>query len=594
MNHELSDRLRESTELIGWLWHSYMKRHTPKIVAAFVFMAIQGGCLGVLSYLIQFVFDDVLGPGDSGRLLLVGGAVLAVFAARGLSGFIQRVIMMSIGARMLYDLQMTAMRHTLSLDPAFFDANPPGQLIARINGDTRAILASWSGMLAPSIRDSVAVVSLFVAALLIDWHWTLMAIIGVPLIGLPVWLFQRFLKRISMNAASIQADILVRLDEIFHGIRTVKLYAIEEHQLERFRRAARKALSLAVRIEASVAAVPALVDIIAGFGFLVVMIFAGSDVIEGKRTLGEFMSFFTAAVLLFDPIKRLGGLTAAWEVMNVSIGRVKTVLEAEPTILEPVTEAGDGAVFEEDDLGIEFRNVGFAFGDNQVVEDLGFSVEAGKTTALVGRSGSGKTTIFNLLTRMIEPDAGSVCIGGVDVKDIEVKELRRMISVVSQDSGIFDESIRENVLLGKRDASEAEFLASARAARVDEFAEPLPQGYETRCGPKGGNLSGGQRQRVAIARALLKDSPILLLDEPTSSLDSQSEHLIQEAIASLCQGRTLLVIAHRLATVRNADRILVMDGGKIVEEGTHHELMGKSGLYNLLYTTQLSAGDSGN
>ena len=587
MNLKLLDRTRESTELIGWLWHSYMKRHTPKIAAAFVFMAIQGGMLGLLSYMIQFVFDDVLGPGDGGRLLAIGAAVLIIFSIRGLSGFIQRVIMMSIGARMQYDLQAAVMRHALSLDPAFFEANPPGQLIARINGDTRAILASWSGMLAPCIRDSVAIISLFVAAILIDWQWTLLALVGVPLIGLPVVLFQKFLKRISMTSAAIQADIVIRLDEIFHGIRTVKLYSIVEEQFQRFRRTARKALSLAVRIEASIAAVPAMVDVIAGFGFLVVMVVAGSDVIEGKRTLGEFMSFFTAAVLLFDPVKRLGGLAASWQVMNVSIGRVKTLLEAQPMITDAAEGAGPAAAVK--DHGIEFRNVSLSFGDNRVVSGVSFRAEAGGTTALVGRSGVGKTTIFNLLTRMVDPDGGSIEIGGVDLKDIRIGDLRGMISVVAQDSGIFDESIRENIVLGRRDATEEEFLAAARAAYVHEFAESLPEGYDTPCGPRGASISGGQRQRVAIARALLKDSPILLLDEPTSSLDSRSENLIQEAVAALSRRRTILVIAHRFATVRDADRILVMDEGRIVDQGTHDELMGRGGLYSLLYTTQLAS-----
>ena len=587
MNLKLIDKTRESTELIGWLWHTYMKRHSLKIAAAFLFMAIQGGMLGLLSYMIQFVFDDVLGPGDGGRLLAVGGAVLLIFTVRGLCGFIQRVIMMSIGARMQYDLQADAMRHALSLDPAFFEANPPGQLIARVSGDTRAILASWSGMLAPCIRDSVAIASLFVAAILIDWQWTLLALAGVPLIGLPVVLFQKFLKKISMNSAAIQAQIVVRLDEIFHGIRTIKLFSIDQEQFQRFRRTARKALSLAVKIEASIAAVPAMVDIIAGFGFLVVMIVAGSDVIEGKRTLGEFMSFFTAAVLLFDPVKRLGGLAASWQVMNVSIGRVKTLLEARPMIAvaaPSATKTLDGG-----NHGIDFRDVNFSFGNNSVVSGLSFSVEAGATTALVGRSGAGKTTIFNLLTRMIDPDGGCIEIGGVDVRETAIRDLRGMISVVSQDAGIFDESIRENIMLGRRDASEEEFLAAAEAAYVHEFAEALPEGYDTPCGPRGASISGGQCQRIAIARALLKDSPILLLDEPTSSLDSRSENLIQEAIAMLSHKRTILVIAHRLATVREADRILVMEEGRVVDHGTHEELMGRGGLYRLLYTTQFTA-----
>ena len=588
----LLDRTRDSTELIGWLWHTYMKRHTTRIIAAFVFMAIQGSMLGLLSFMIQYVFDDVLGPGDSSQLLSVGGAVLLVFALRGVSGFIQRVIMTSIGARMLYDLQNDAMRHVLSLDSTFFEDNPPGQLIARVNGDTRAIFASWSGMLAPCIRDSVAIISLFVTAFIIDWQWTLLALGGVPLIGLPVVLFQKFLKTISMKSAVIEAEIVVRLDEIFHGIRTVKLFLVGEEQYQRFRRTVRKALSLAVKIEASIAAVPAMVDIIAGFGFLAVMVFAGADVIAQERTLGEFMSFFTAAVLLFDPVKRLGGLAASWQVMNVSLGRVKTLLEAQPRIADAAGEPESGAASPPcEEYGIEFRNVSFSFGDNKVVDELSFHAEPGKVTALVGPSGAGKTSIFNLLTRMADLNSGCIEVGGIDIKKFRIADLRKMISVVSQDAGIFDESIKDNILLGKRDASDKEFLAAASAANVDEFAENLPNGYDTPCGPRGASISGGQGQRIAIARALLKDSPILLLDEPTSALDARAETLIRESIASLPQDRTVLVIAHRLTTVRDADKILVMDEGRVIEQGSHDELIGHGGLYAHLHATQFLPGE---
>ena len=570
---------------MGWLWHNFMKRHTPKIAVAFLFMATQGATLGLLSYMIQFVFDDVLGPGDDGKLLLVAGGVLLVFFIRGISGFLQRLIMVSIGARMKYDLQNTVMRHVLMLDPLFFESNPPGELISRINGDAQAILSAWSGMLAPCVRDSVAVISLFVAAILIDWQWTLLALVGVPIIGLPAALLRKALRKYSQNAAAIQAGIVVRLDEIFHGIRTIKLFGIDNLQFERFRKAGRKALTLNVRIKAGIAIMPMMVDIIAGFGFLAVMLVAGDDVISGRRSLGEFMSFFTAAVLLFDPVKRLGRLVASWQVMNVSISRIKLVLEAHPQIESEVNATDTAEVAHH---GIEFQHVSFGFEAGAVVSELSFTVEDGSTTALVGRSGAGKTTTFNLLTRMLDPDRGRILIGGTDISEFHSRTLRKMISVVAQDSGIFDESIRDNILLGNLQADGKQFEGVAKAARVDEFAEQLADGYDSLCGPRGSNLSGGQRQRVAIARALLKDAPILLLDEPTSSLDSRSETLIQQAISSLCQDRTILVIAHRLTTVKNADKILVIDNGKIVDSGTHDQLINRGGLYALLYRTQLS------
>ena len=455
MNLLLKDPDRRSAEMFGWLWRGYMKRHTLKTVVAFLFMAIQGAMLGLLSFMIQFVFDDVLGPGDGSKLLLVGGAVLLIFSLRGISGFIQRVIMMSVGARMHYDLQRAVMRHVFTLDPIFFDQNSPGELMARINDYTRAILDTWARMLAPCIRDAVAVASLFITALLIDWQWTLLALAAVPVIGMPVVILQKLLKRISNRAADVQAFIRVRLDEILHGMRTIKLFSAEDHQFHRYQKAIRAALSLSVKTEAAITATPAMVDVIAGLGFLAVMLVAGSDVIEGRRSLGEFMSFFTAAVLLFDPVKRLGGLAGAWQVMSVNIGRVRTLLEAAPTIVDERNARN----VEPEQLtdGIEFCDVRFSFGDQQVIDNLRFKAALGKTTALVGRSGVGKTTVFNLLTRMVDPDEGSITLGGIELQDITHSSLRRLVSVVSQDAGIFDESIRDNVLLGRIDATEEEF-----------------------------------------------------------------------------------------------------------------------------------------
>jgi ATP-binding cassette subfamily B protein/subfamily B ATP-binding cassette protein MsbA len=563
------------------LWRGYLARFWPLILLGLLFMAIEGGSVGVLSWMLQPMFDRVLVAGEAQLIPLVGLGIFGLFAARGIAGVIQRVIMARVAYSSSARLQGDLLAHALRLDQSYYASTAPGALIERVQGDVQAIERIWVGVLTAAGREAVGLASLLVVALVIDPVWTLVAVAGVPLLLLPSVVVQRYIRRKTRSLREIQGTRTTRLDEIFHGIVPIKLNAMEGYQEGRFREATDRMVRANLKASAGSATAPALVDIAVGLGFLMVLLYGGPQIVAGEKTVGEFMSFFTAMALAFQPMRRLAGVGAAWQTMMASLERIWALRDTVPTITEPVTPAADRP--ERSDVA--FRDVWLSYGDAEVLRGLSFEAPAGSVTALVGLSGAGKSTVFNVLTRLVDPGSGSVAIGGRDVRDWPIAELRGLISVVSQDTLLFDESLRENVTLGVP-TDEARLAAALDAAHVTEFLASMPDGLETRAGPRGSSLSGGQRQRVAIARAILRDTPILLLDEATSALDTRSERLVQEALTRLARDRTTLVIAHRLSTVRDADRILVLDGGRVVEEGRHEALLARGGLYAQLWGMQ--------
>ena len=579
-----SPKQQSATRLFVWLWRDYLRHHKRLLAGAVVLMMIEGSMLALISRLVQPMFDDVFTAGDRGALYFVGFAVMAIFFVRAATSAGQRILMATIQQYTAAAMRKHLLRHLMTLDSGFFQMHPPGQLIERVQGDVNAINSVWGSILTAIARDLVSLIGLLAVALWIDWRWTLLAIVGIPLLVLPSLLVQAYIRRRARNAREVAGNVSTRLDEVFHGMNQIKLNALEDYQARRYDALIQQGVRAEVRTAVGQATVPSLIDIMTGIGFLGVLIYGGSEIIAGEKTNGEFMAFFTAMSLAFDPLRRLGLMSGQWQMAAASVERLQYVLNHKPTILSPAT----AKPVPQSSPRIALDNVSLQYGDLPVLRGASFVAEAGKTTALVGASGAGKSTVFNVLTRLVEPQSGLVQVGDHPITDYELADLRGLFSVVTQDAALFDETLRDNILLGRADVTEAQLQAVLDAAHVSDFLPALPNGLDSPAGPRGSNLSGGQRQRVAIARALLRDTPILLLDEATSALDTKSEKIVQTALEKLSKGRTTLVIAHRLSTIRDADSIVVMDQGRVVDQGDHHTLLAKGGIYADLHRLQFS------
>lgn len=573
-------------ELFSWLWSGYLRKHIWLLLVAIIFMMLEGSMLGALSYMMQPMFDNVFVAGNRGAIWGVGFVIMGIFAIRGIAGIIQKLIFTRISLYSMADLRFDLLDRLMKQDGSFHQVHPPGYLLQRISGDVGAIDQVWRQIITGAGRDFVALIVLIGVAINVDPVWALIACIGTPVLILPATLVQKFVRKYASRARDLQAGLTTRLDEVFHGIVPVKLNKLEQYQSDKYRDTTHQYNRTALRTALGSASIPSLIDIMAGLGFFGVLLYGGSEIIAGEKTVGQFMTFFTAMGFAFDPVRRLGNLVGTWQIAAASIERLKQLMEqpielTSPDNPEPAPEDVPDIVLDE---------VSLRYGEVEVLRNLSFTAKAGQTTALVGASGAGKSTIFNVLTRLVDPENGAARIGGVATTRMELEGLRSLFSVVTQDALLFDDTIRENILLGRSAVDEGHLKKILDAAHVSDFVSKLPDGLDTKVGPRGSALSGGQRQRVVIARALLRDTPILLLDEATSALDAQSEKVVQDALERLSKGRTTLVIAHRLSTIREADKIIVMDRGRVVDEGTHDALLERGGLYADLYRLQFKEG----
>jgi ATP-binding cassette, subfamily B, bacterial MsbA len=579
-----SDRVYPSRELLGRFWRGYLRPHAGLLLLAFLLMALEGSTLGLLSYLIEPLFDEVFAAGGGQALIWVGGGIFALFLIRAMTSVLGRWLLARVNQRSAGAMQTDLVRHLLTLDASFFQTNAPGTLIERVQGDTMAAQGAASVVITGVGRDTVALIGLFLVALSIDPIWTAAAMIGTPLLLLPAVGLRRYIRRKTATSREQAGLRATRLDEIFHGIQAVKLNRMEAYQTSRFQRIVGSIVRAEEKSAIGRAAMPGLVDVVTGIGFFAVLMLGGREVAEGTRTTGEFMAFFTAMALTFQPIRRLGELAGLWQVAETSLERVYRLFDTQASGKRPAVSP---ALPKPGAPQVVFDQVTFSYPDRPVLNGLSFTAEAGKVTALVGSSGAGKTTVFQLLAALVEPQAGRIVIGGIDVTELSLADQRGLLASVSQDAALFDETLRENLLLGRNDIAADRLDRALGDAEATAFLQDLPLGLDTPAGPRGSGLSGGQRQRIAIARALLADAPVLLLDEATSALDTRTEALVSSALARAQAGRTTLVIAHRLSTVQRADKILVLEKGKVVEEGSHDQLLAKGGAYAQLHQAQL-------
>ena len=570
--------------LFKWFWSLYVREHFGLLFTALIFMSIEGSMLGLLSYSIKFLFDNVLVSKDTSSILIVAVVIFSIFSIRAIAGFVHRLLTVNVCQKIIKVIQDRMVAHLLNMDVGFHQKNSPGILMDRVRADSKALSESVGEAFMTVGRDGFSLISLLAVVFFIDWKWSLIAFLGIPFLVLPILLLQGLIRSRAGENRDYESKANVRLDEIFHGITDIKLNRAEGRERNKFFDILQLTHKVRLRLEAGMAGIPAMIDVIAAIGFLAVMVFGAIDITSGSKTIGEFMSFFTAMALIFEPLRRLSNVSGNIQVAMASLERVFKIFEEKSSIVFPTLSSVEKKF---DKIGIEFDSVHFSYEDKKVLENITFGIEEGTSNAIVGYSGSGKTTLFNLITRLIDPSSGLIKLNGINIKDFCLNDLRSLISVVRQDGMVFDETILENIRFGKPTASDGEIREAAKMAYVDEFTNDLKDGLNTVVGPRGSTLSGGQRQRISIARAFLRASPLLLLDEPTSALDSKSEELIQKSLSNLAKHSTTITIAHRLSTIVDSDKVLVLDNGKIVGQGKHSKLLLENSLYSNLFKSQV-------
>jgi subfamily B ATP-binding cassette protein MsbA len=555
----------------------------PYFILGMICILGYGATDGVIPFLVQHVMDDVFGQKDAGTLSFLPFLVIAVFALRGILNFGQSYLGDFVGLRIINDVRNALNAHLQSLSVAFFHRHPTGTLISRVNNDVGLVRSALTDAAASFLKDSTSLIVLVVVAFLKDWVLASIAFVVFPLSVLPVIRLSKKIKRFTKRGQISSGTLTSVLQETIQGNRIVKAFGMEVYENRRFVEENRRLFKQSLRASRIKSMVAPAMELLASFGIGGVVWYGGWSVIAGGRTQGEFMAFMAAMFLMYQPFK---GLTKTYTVVQQGIAgaeRVFEVLDEKPEVEDRVG-AREAQSFKN---ALVFQNVSFSYGEKPVLREINLTVKAGEMIALVGMSGVGKSTMADLIPRFYDVSAGKITLDGVDIRDLTLRSLRAQIGIVAQHTFLFNDTVRNNIAYGDPARPMEDIVRAAKTAHADEFIEGMPQGYDSEIGEMGMQLSGGQRQRVAIARALLKDAPILILDEATSSLDVESERLVQEALENLMTTRTTLVIAHRLSTIRKADRIVVMVDGAIAEEGTHEELMARKSEYSRLYAMQL-------
>ena len=595
MTAESRDSVRTSTSqdgsttylstgaLVTRLVRGYVRPYRLTLGGAILCMVVAAASQPLLAWLMEPVVRDVFINRDQTMLVLVPLAIMGIMVIGGAANFGQSVLMNWVGLRIVADLQRRAFSHLIQLDLAFFKRNPTGNLIAHLTSDAYLIRQAASNTLTSLVKDLLTV-SLLVALMFYEnWRLALVVFLVFPMAAWPISSLGKRMRKVITITQGEVGSFTTLLTETFQGVRHVKAYGMETYESTRAERTIERLFSLYMKATRTRAMTTPMMEVLGGLAIAVVIWYGGSQVIAGKSEPGAFFALFTALLLAYRPIRSIANLNTALQEGLAAAQRVFAVLDQTSDIVEKKNARSllvNGG-------GIKFNAVKFSYLDEiPALGDITIEVSAGQTVALVGPSGAGKSTILNLIPRFYDVESGSVEVDGQDVRSLTLSSLRNAIALVSQEVALFDDTVRANISYGRPDADMNEIVAAANSAAAHDFITSLPDGYDTLVGERGARLSGGERQRIAIARALLKNAPILLLDEAMAALDAESEREVQTALATLKRGRTTLVIAHRLATVRDADRIYVFDKGRVVEQGSHAELLSLDGLYSRLYALQ--------
>jgi subfamily B ATP-binding cassette protein MsbA len=562
---------------------TYLKPYRMRLLGAMFFMLLTSGMIGVQTWLIKPILDKVIiGKNlELGRLL--PPALIIVSILKGASWYARDYFMGYIGQRVVNDIRDRLYAHVQTLSFSYFTRTPTGVIISRIINDVNLVQGALTRAPSSLVQGVMTMVILTGYILFLNWKLATFSIIVLPVAGVA---FSRFSRRFRQASTQMQEQIgglTMHLHETISGVRIVKAFGMEEYESRRFQRRNRDLFNSLMRAIKTSALSHPVMEIISMIGTAFVIFYAMYAIIAWNiMTVGEFFSFLGALVFFYRPLKDLNGINNTVQDGIAAAKRIFEVMDTHPEIM-----SSPGAVaIDRSFATIDFQKVSFRYEQDLVLRNIDLSVPAGETVAIVGKSGGGKTTLVNLIPRFYDVTEGAIRIGSTDIRDVTIESLRACTAMVTQQTILFNDTVRNNISYGHGERPEEDVVRAARAAYADDFIRALPQGYDTEIGESGVKLSGGQRQRIAIARAILKDAPILILDEATSALDSESEREVQSALDSLMRGRTSFVIAHRLSTIMNADRIIVLRDGRIVEEGRHEELLVKNGEYKHLYDQQ--------
>lgn len=562
---------------------SYIKPYMHRLLFAMVctIMAAAGNLY--IPWIIKDMIDEVLADKNGTMLNWIAASIIAIFIVRGLFWYGQNYLMSYVGQSVIIDIRAAVFKKLQRLSVSFYDKNKTGTIMSYVTNDVNALQSAMVENTIEMITEGFILIGSVVAMIYLDWRLTLFTVCTFPVV---LWFMEFFGKKIRKTGGRIQectADITSVLQESVASARVIKSFVREDYEVDRFDVENKANFRANMKNAQLMATLTPVVELVAAIGVTMIIWYGGNNVINGTITAGSLVAFLTYAVNISNPIKRLTRVIGNIQKALAAAQRVFMIID----MPEEIAESRDAKQLPEVSGKVEFQNVSFAYNDKgNVITDLSFSVKPGEVIAIVGPSGAGKSTIANLLPRFYEVNKGDIKIDGHSVREVTLDSLREQVGIVPQETMLFNGSVYNNILYGRLDATKEEIEAAAKAANAHDFIMQLTDGYETKLGDRGVNLSGGQRQRIAIARAILKNPRILILDEATSALDTESERVVQEALDRLMVGRTSFVIAHRLSTVKNADKILVLEKGNLVESGTHDELLALDGLYAHLYKIQ--------
>jgi subfamily B ATP-binding cassette protein MsbA len=560
---------------------TWVRPYRARIAAGFIFGLLYSAANGAFVWVIKGGIQKVFHPDASQTgFFLAALAVLFPAAAllRGACDFASSYFVQWVGRRVVMDLRNAMFRHMHTLPAAYFTSSRTGEIISRITNDTTLVESSVSGVVTDLAKQPATLVGMVIAVFLLDARLAAVSVLLFPVCVLPILAFGRRVRRAARESQERMADVVSIVQESVSGVRIVKAFGMEEHEISRFSAQTRAFFGRMMRVARASASVEPVTTLIAAVGIALLLLYVRWTAMPVDR----FLAFVTAYFLMYEPVKKLSKIHMLVQQGSGSADRIFEILDTEST----VRDAPHACALRLPVRDIVFDRVSFAYGAHPVLEEISLRVAPGEKIALVGSSGAGKTTLVSLLPRFYDVTGGRILINGVDIRDLTLASLRGGIGLVSQDTFLFNTTVAENIAYGQPAADAVAIEDAARRAQAHTFIEALPQGYNTVVGERGVRLSGGQCQRLSIARALLRNPPILILDEATSALDTESERTVQAAIDALIAGRTVFAIAHRLSTIANCDRILVLDGGRVVEEGSHAQLLAAGGRYRRLYDLQ--------